>query len=71
MQTNEILALLIQERQKIDNAINFLQNVDGVSRRGRPPQSRIGVGRRGFTDAQRKAHSEKMRAYWAKKRKEK
>ncbi len=74
MLTDQILALLIQERDKLNRAIEALQ---GVKRRGRPPKNPAAVveaaapaKRQGRTPAQRKAQAEKMKAYWAKRKKE-
>ena len=77
MPTEQILALLIQERDRLNQAIEALQGP--VKRRGRPPKSAssivapgVSVGRkkRAFTAAQRKRQAERMRAYWAAKRKQ-
>ena len=75
MATDDILALLIQERDKLNRAIEALQ---GAKRRGRPPKSAAsavspvvgGPGkRRARTPAQRKAQAKRMREYWAKRKK--
>jgi len=81
----QILALLIAERDKLNRAIEALQGP--TKRRGRPPANRwtftTPVGnqlvsepeppakkqRRHFTAAQRKQHAERMRAFWAAKKK--
>ena len=80
MITDQILALLIAERDKLSRAIEALQGT--VKRRGRPPKNAtaspgIPVAkatpqqkRKGRTAAQRKAQAERMNAYWAKRRKE-
>lgn len=81
MATANILALLIAERDKLNNAIEALS---GPKRRGRPPGTQNSasisaeaaspaVSRKGrtFTAAQRKAFGERMKAYWAKRRKKK
>jgi hypothetical protein len=78
MPTDHILTLLIAERDKLTAAIEVLQGP--TKRRGGPPGSRNGVSaavaapkkqaRRTFTAAQRKAQSERLKAYWAKKRKQ-
>jgi hypothetical protein len=75
--TDQIIALLVAERDRLNRAIDALQ---GPSKpRGRPPKNPVlggisaGSGsqkRRGRTAAQRAAQAEKMRAYWAKRRKE-
>lgn len=80
MPTDQILALLIAERDKLNQAIAVLQ---GTKRRGRPPKNPMatvmasapstapsGNGRRGgMTAAARKAQSKRMKEYWANKRK--
>jgi hypothetical protein len=75
MPTEHILALLIQERERLNRAIDALQGP--VKRRGRPPKNPlIGVlaatpkssGARGWTAAQKKAQAARMKAYWRKKR---
>jgi hypothetical protein len=75
MPTEHIIALLIAEREKLDRAIEALQ---GSKRRGRPPKNPLGVipdapgkKRRGMSAANRKAAAARMKAYWAKKRKQK
>src|SRR5579863_6113037 len=82
MPTEQILALLIAERDKLNRAIEALQGP--AKRRGRPPLNAarlaVTVGaaepaqtakkkRRIFTAAQRKQQAERMRAFWAAKRK--
>ena len=70
----DILALLIEERDKLDQAIAALQ---GPKRRGRPPGStpkkaaKKKRGRPPMSAAQREAASKRMKAYWAKRRKAK
>jgi hypothetical protein len=77
MPTEDIVALLIAERDKLNRAIEALQ---GPARRpGRPPKSMQTnaaapvatetKGKRTFSAAQRKRQAEKMKAYWAAKRK--
>jgi hypothetical protein len=81
MATENILALLIAERDKLNNAIEALS---GPKRRGRPPGVKHSASatveaaspvspRKGrtFTAAQRKAFGARMKAYWAKRRKKK
>ncbi|MFN0168674.1 MAG: hypothetical protein ACKV22_19800 [Bryobacteraceae bacterium] len=81
MTTDEILQLLITERDRLSAAIAALQGLPARGRRGRPPkQSKVASasvkasgpkrGRRKFTKAQREAHAERMRQYWAKRRKQ-
>ena len=82
MPTEQILALLIAERDRLNKAIEVLQGP--LKRRGRTLKNVVngatqGAGlqlsqpakkqRRKFTAAQRKQQAEKMRAYWAAKRK--
>ena len=70
----DILALLIEERDKLDRAIAFLQ---GPKRRGRPPRStpkkaaKKKRDRPPMTAAQREAVSKRMKKIWAKRRKAK
>jgi hypothetical protein len=80
MPTEQIIALLIAERDKLNRAIEALQGP--TKRRGRPPKNPLTVGtpaapepaqpakkRRRFTAAQRKQQAERMKAYWAAKKK--
>lgn len=73
MQTEQIVSLLVAERDRLNRAIEALQG--GARRRGRPPGSAstaTGVRkRRPRTAEQRRAHSERMKAYWAARRKQK
>jgi hypothetical protein len=81
MGINEIVALLVAERDRIDRAIQALGAP--VKRRGRPPRSVVSSDaaapvlsaqskrRKGLSPAQRKAHSERMKAFWAARRKAK
>jgi hypothetical protein len=76
MPTEQIVALLIQERDKLNRAIEVLQGP--TKRLGRPPKNPLATsasasvpkkhGRR-FSAAQRRAASERMRLRWAAKRK--
>ena len=74
MLTDQILALLIQERDKLNRAIEALQGP--LKPRGRPPKNAIApVGaapaqRKARTPAQRKAQAKRMKEYWAKRKKE-
>jgi hypothetical protein len=81
MQTEHIVALLVAERDKLNRAIEALQGP--AKRRGRPPKNLAAVlvqtaasapstngGRSGRTTAARKAQSQRMKAYWAKRKKE-
>jgi hypothetical protein len=79
MQTQEILNLLVIERDKLTRAIEALQGP--LKRRGRPPKNSLAVAtlssepaqparkKRKFTAAQRKEQSERVKAYWAAKKK--
>lgn len=80
MPTDQILALLVQERDRLNRAIEALQG--SVKRRGRPPKNSIAPAavvapvqaaprkKRTFSAAQRKKQAERMKAYWAAKRKQ-
>ena len=87
MPTDQILTLLVAERDKLNRAIEVLGAP--VKRRGRPPKNPSSFAtvaavpavavpaeapgaprRKPRTAAQRKAHAERMKAYWAKRRKE-
>jgi len=77
--TEQILALLIAERDKLNRAIEVLRGP--TKRRGRPPKnSQVEAAtaaipvpakkkRRQFTAAQRQAAAERMRQRWAAKKK--
>jgi hypothetical protein len=76
MATEHIIALLIQERDKLNRAIEVLQ---GTKRRGRPPKHPLTVPitadsghkkTRIFTAAQKKKQAARMKKYWAAKKKE-
>lgn len=77
MPTEHILSMLIVERDKLNRAIEALQG--SAKRRGRPPKNQSPGAtagapsrkKRGRTAASRKAQSERMKAYWAAKRKNK
>ena len=74
MGTDNIIAQLIAERDKLNRAIEALGGGDGagIRRRGRPRKNESPVSeakrRHPRTPAQRKAHSLRMKAYWAKRR---
>jgi hypothetical protein len=76
MPTEQILALLLSERDKLNKAIEALQGP--VRRRGRPPRnpgviaSPVPEKKRGpkRTAAQNKAQSDRMKKYWAARRKQ-
>lgn len=75
MPTEHIISLLIAERDKLNRAIETLQG--SSKRRGRPPKNESPAAeapaargrKRRRTAAQRKAQAERMKAYWAAKRK--
>ena len=76
MNTEQILAALIAERDRLNSALNALGAP--TKRRGRPPKNAqplvatatVSNGRRGgMSAAARKAHSKRMKAYWAAKKK--
>jgi hypothetical protein len=79
MATEQILALLLHERDKLSKAIEALQGP--TKRRGRPPKNQPSTAapvgspappkkkRRKFTAAQREAAAERMRQRWAAKKK--
>ena len=79
MTTDEILQLLIAERERLSLAISALQGLTAPKRRGRPPKNSLAAaparrqkkqGRPRFTKAQRQAQAERMRQYWANRRKQ-
>jgi len=76
MPTDHILTLLIAERDRMNRAIEALEGP--AKRRGRPPgtgtaaapQASSPIRRRpARSAAQRKAQSERMKKYWAQRRK--
>ena len=79
MPTEQILSLLLAERDKLSRAIEALQGP--TKRIGRPPKNSLAAvapavvappakrKRRRFTAAQRKAQGARMKAYWVAKRK--
>jgi hypothetical protein len=75
MPTDHIIALLIAERDKLNRAIEALQG--SAKRLGRPPKAVATTvapevaapKRKRQSAAQRKAQGERMKAYWAAKRK--
>jgi hypothetical protein len=82
MLTEQIVAMLITEREKLNRAIEALQGA--VKRRGRPPKNPLALvamtaapapappvaKKRTFSAAQRKAAAERMRQRWAAKKAE-
>ena len=77
--TNNVLTLLIAERDRLNQAIAILSVGTAAAapkRRGRPPGSKNRTAtdykKRGdMSDAARKAVSARMKKYWAQRRKEK
>jgi hypothetical protein len=83
MPTDHIVALLVAERDRLNRAIEALQGP--TKRRGRPPKNpnasavaaispAVAVPakkKRTFSAAQRKEQAERMKAYWAAKKKAK
>lgn len=74
MDTQQIVALLIAERDRLNTAIEALQGP--TKRRGRPSKhpfaatpAPVEKKRKVRTTAQRKAHAQRMRDYWAKRKK--
>ena len=82
MPTEHIIALLIAERDKLNRAIEALGGT-GTKRRGRPPKNPVGAAGPAAiattpvpsknhhmnTPAARKAQSQRMKAYWQKRKK--
>jgi len=74
MPTEHIVALLIEERDKLNRAIEALQ---GAKRRGRPakvPSEHGGsvsssAPKKVWSAARKKAQAARMKAYWAKRKK--
>jgi hypothetical protein len=82
MLTEQILTLLIRERDRLNRAIDALQGP--TKRRGRPPKNPLATAltaapepvaparkKRTFTAAQRKEQAARMKKYWAAKKKAK
>jgi hypothetical protein len=80
MPTEHILSLLVAERDRLNRAIEALRGAG--KRRGRPaanssasvPAASAAAPakqrkRKPMTPAQKKAHSERMKAFWAERRK--
>lgn len=77
MPTEQIVALLVAERDRLNKAIDALQGP--VRRRGRPPKNPFAIAsatamplraRKGMSKAARKAQSDRMKKYWAARRKQ-
>jgi hypothetical protein len=80
MPTQYIIALLIAERDRLNRAIEALQGA--AKRPGRPPKNPLAASatpaaaplakkRKRRSAAQREAQAERMKAYWAKRKKAK
>jgi hypothetical protein len=78
MPIEHIIALLIAERDKLNRAIDALRG--SATRRGRPPKNPMAAKhaiavapkkKRKRSASQRKAQAERMKAYWAKRKKAK
>lgn len=74
MPTDDILSLLIAQRERINRAIEALQTP--MKRRGRPPKAVEMNGsaeqrrRAPRSAAQKRAQSERMKKYWAQRRRQ-
>jgi hypothetical protein len=77
MPTEHIVALLIQERDRLNQAIAAMTGGIVAERCGRPPKNAIAAvasvkptkAKRSWTAAQKKAAAERMKKRWAAKRK--
>ena len=87
MDTTQVVALLVAERDRLTKAIEALQGTSTAKRRGRPPKNPLAAGaaaalvsasaapapvgpkKRKQSAASKKSQSEKMKAYWAAKKK--
>ncbi len=73
--TNNAVEMLIAERDRLDQAIQLLQGGASAPRAGRPKAAKAAKktgkrrGRPPLSDEARKAQSEKMKAYWAARKK--
>ncbi len=73
----DVLEILTAERDRLNRAIAALQGEGAPKRRGRPPGSKTKKtakaskkqGRRKMSAAQKKAVSDRMKKYWAGRRK--
>ena len=71
---NDLIAALIAARDRLDQAIAVLQGGQAPKRRGRPPGTKNKTAINGgskMSQQARKAHSARMKKYWAQRRKEK
>jgi hypothetical protein len=76
MRITDILTLLVDERERLNRAIEALQGSTNRKRRparNSPNSAAVATSttnhRRGMSAAARKAQSERMKAYWTKRRK--
>lgn len=80
MDTQAIIAALDAEIARLQHVRAILKGQTGVKRRGRPPKNppplghdgpfpMVKKGRRTFTATQRKQQAQRMRKYWAAKKK--
>lgn len=69
MNLEQIVAVLIQERDRLDAAIEALQGPAARKPRAVAETTLKTAKKRGWTAAQKKQQRERMRAYWAKKKK--
>jgi hypothetical protein len=70
--TNSAVEMLIAERDRIDQAIKLLQGKAPATTSAKPKAAKKAGKRRGrppLTEEARKAQSEKMKAYWAARKK--
>jgi hypothetical protein len=67
MDIANIVAALEEQRTRIDHAIAALEGLGSAARRGRPPKTGAGTGRR-MSAAARKRISEAMKQRWAKRK---
>lgn len=70
--TNSAVEMLIAERDRIDQAIRLLQGRAPAATTAKPKAAKTTGKRRGrppLTEEARKAQSEKMKAYWAARKK--
>ena len=73
MATEHILSLLIAEREKLNKAIDALGGASKPVAAPKPAEAPAAAPkkrtRKALTAAQKKAHSERMKAFWAARRK--
>jgi hypothetical protein len=69
MDVEQIVAVLIQERDRLNAAIEALHRPTARKPMAVAETTRKTAKKRGWTAAQKKQQRERMRAYWAKKKK--